>query len=170
MRDSLKLGLAACALFVAASGVASAADIAKGTYGINAIVTKSSCGTLSPLLKQGATTLTDILYAGTTGKASLVSPGTTSTSKAGTATTQTCLATKATGGTGLNGATITFECYQDTNSGPSKSPLAKIVAKFKVGATHVASADSVTVTSNLYVGSAAAPTCAFTTDGTMVLQ
>ena len=170
MRDSLKLGLAACALFVAASGVASAADIAKGTYGINAIVTKSSCGSLSPLLRQGATTLTDILYAGVTGKASLVSPGTTSASKAGSATTQTCLAAKATGGSGLNGATVTFSCYQDTASGPAKSPLAKIVAKFKVGATHVPSAHSVTVTSNLYVGSSPTPTCAFTTDGTMNLQ
>ena len=170
MRDSLKLGLTTCALVVAASGIASAADVAKGTYGINAIVTKSSCGSLSPLLKQGSTTLTDILYAGTAGKAALVSPGTTSTSKAGSATTQTCLATKATGGTGLNGATITFSCYQDTASGPAKSPLAKIQAKFKVGATHVASAHSVTVTSNLYVGSSPAPTCAFTTDGTMVLQ
>jgi hypothetical protein len=170
VHNSFKLGLTACALFVAASGAASAADIAKGLYGINAIVTKSSCGTLSPLLKQGATTLTDILYAGTTGKASLVSPGTTSTSKAGSATTQTCLATKATGGTGLNGATVTFSCYQDTASGPASSPLAKIQAKFKVGATHVAQAHSVTVTSNLYVGSSPTPTCAFTTDGTMVLE
>jgi len=170
LRDSLKLGLTACALTVAASSVASAADITKGTYNINAIVTKSSCGTLSPLLKQGATTLTQILYAGTTGKASLVSPGTTSTSKAGSATTQTCIATKATGGTGLNGATVVFSCYQDTDSGPSKSPLAKISAKFQVAATHVPTAHSVTVTSNLYVGSSPTPTCAFTTDGTMNLQ
>lgn len=170
MRDSFKLGLTACALFVAASGTASAADIAKGLYAINAIVTKSSCATLSPLLKQGAQTLTDIVYTGAGGKASLVSPGTTSSSKPGTATTQACIATAPTPAGGLNGATVTFSCYQDNDSGPAKSPLAKIQAKFKVANTHVPAAHSVTVTSNLYVGSSPTPTCAFTTDGTMVLQ
>ncbi len=170
MRDSLKLGLTACALFVAASGAASAADIAKGTYAINAIVTKSSCGTLSPQLKTGVTTLTNILYAGAGAKASLVSPGTTSTSKPGTATTQACVAAAATPAAGLNGATVTFNCYQDTSSGEAKSAIAKIQAKFKVVPTHVPSANSLTVTSNLFVGSSPTPTCAFTTDGTMVLE
>jgi hypothetical protein len=170
LNNSFKLGLTACALFVAASAAASAADLGHGTNGVNAVVTQSTCGALSPSLKTGSTTLSNILYPGPGKKATLVSPGTTSTSKPGTASTSVCVAKTATPSSGLNGATVSFACYGDTDSGPAKSPQATIKAKFKIGASHAVGVEQLTVTSSLYIGTSATPTCTFTTDGTAVLE
>ena len=87
MRHSFKLGLTACALFVAASNAASAADLGKGNNAVNAVITQSTCGTLSPTLKKGTSILSNILYGGPGSKAMLVSAGTMATGKPGSANT-----------------------------------------------------------------------------------
>jgi hypothetical protein len=168
--DSYKIGLTVCALFVAASSAASAADLGKGPNAINGIVTQSTCGTLSPTLKQGTNTLSNILYGGPGAKATLASPGTSSTGKPGSASTSVCVATTATPSAGLNGATITFNCYGDTLSGPAASPQAKIKATFKIGASHDPSVKQINTVSSLFLGASPTPTCSFTTDGTAVLE
>jgi hypothetical protein len=170
VHDFYKLGLTTCALFVAVSNAASAADLAKGTNAVNAVITQSTCGALSSSLKQGSTSLSNILFPGPGAKASVVSPSTSSTGKAGSATTTVCVAKTNTPSTGLNGATISFACYQDTDSGPAKSPVGTIKEKFKIGASHAATVEQITTTSTLYVGASPTPACSFTTDGTAVLE
>jgi hypothetical protein len=162
VRDSLKLGLTACALFAAASGAASAADIAAGNYSVSGFTTSSTC-TIPGSPKKGEVNTATIVYPGA-GKAGMIlaNPATTSTTKAGGGTTQVCVATGKVPAAGLNGATIPFACYDDTEAGPAKTPLAKISAKFKVGESHspqiVTVGLTATVTSPL--------SCKFTTDGT----
>jgi len=171
LNNSLKLGLTACALFVAASAAASAADLGHGTNGVFAVITKSTCpATLSASLAKGATVLSTIEYPGPGKKATLVSPGTTNKTSPGGATTSVCPAKTATPSTGLNGKTITFTCYQDTSSGEAKSSAAMIKSTFKIGASHQVGVEQVTVTSGLYIGTAVTPTCSFTSDGTAILQ
>ena len=170
MSNAYKIGLTACALFVATAAAASAADLSPGTNGIFAIVTQSTCGALSPSLKLGSTTLSTIEFPGPGKVATLVSPGTTSTSKPGTATTSVCVGEKAVPSTGLNGATVTFACYGDTASGPAKSKQATIKSTFKIGASHAKGVEQLTVKSSLFIGTAATPTCTFTSDGTAILQ
>ena len=170
MSNIYKLGLTACALFVATTAAASAADIGHGTNGIFSVVTQSTCGALSSTLKQGTSVLTTIQYPGPGKVATLVSPGTTSTSKPGSATTSVCTSKGAVPSTGLNGKTVTFTCYQDTSSGEAKSSAATIKASFKIGASHATGVEQLTVKSSLYIGTAATPTCTFTSDGTIINQ
>ena len=162
MRDSFKLGLTACALFVAASGAASAADIATGNYSVTGFTTSSTC-TIPGSPQKGEASTATIVYPGA-GKAGMIlaNPATTNKSAAGKGTTQVCVASGKVPAAGLNNATIPFTCYDDTEAGPSKTVLAKFSAKFKVGETHSPQIATVgftaTVTSPI--------SCKFTTDGT----
>lgn len=162
MRNSLKLGLTAFALFAAASGAASAADILAGNYSVNGFTTSSNC-TLPGSPQKGQASTATIVYPGA-GKAGMIlaNPATTKSTAAGKGVSQVCVAAGKVPATGLNGATIPFTCYDDTEAGPAKSPLAKFSAKFKVGATHspqiVTVGFTATVTSPM--------SCRFTTDGT----
>ena len=63
-----------------------------------------------------------------------------------------------------------FSCYGDTTTGPAGSKQATIKATFKIGASHATGVEQVTVKSSLYIGTAAVPTCTFTSDGTAILQ
>ena len=171
MRHSFKLGLTASALFVAASNAASAADLGKGTNAITAVITQSTCGSLSPALKQGTSIVSDILFGGPGTKVTLASAGTSSTGKPGSASSSICVATTATPAAGLNGATITFNCFGDTLSGPAKSPQAKIQVKFKIGASHAASVNQINTFISLFVpATATKPLCNYTDDGTAVVE
>lgn len=170
LSNSFKLGLTACALFVAASATASATDLGHGTNGVFSVVTQSTCGALSSSLKTGSVVLSTIEYPGPGKVASLISPGTTSTSKPGSATTSVCIGKAPVPAAGLNGATISFACYQDTSSSEAKSAAATIKSQFKIGASHQVGVEQATITSSLYIGTAATPTCTFTSDGTIVLQ
>ena len=171
MRDPFKFGLTTCALFMAASSAASAADLGKGINAVNAIVTQSTCGTLSPTLKKGSSILSNILYGGPGTKATLAAPGTSSTGTAGSASSSVCLATTATPTAGLNCATITFTCFGDTLSGPAKSPQAKIHVKFKIGASHATSVNQINTVISLFVpATATKPLCSYTDDGTAVVE
>ena len=125
MRDSLKLGLTACALFVAASSGAASADILAGNYIVTGYTTSSTC-TIPGSPKKGRASSATIVYPGA-GKAGMIlaNPGTTSTSTAGKGVTQVCVATGKVPASGLNNATIPFTCYDDSESGPAKTPLAK---------------------------------------------
>jgi hypothetical protein len=162
VRDSFKLGLTACALFVAASGAASAADIATGNYSVTGFTTSSTC-TIPGSPQKGEASTATIVYPGA-GKAGMIlaNPATTNKSAAGKGTTQVCVASGKVPAAGLNNATIPFTCYDDTEAGPSKTVLAKFSAKFKVGETHSPQIATVgftaTVTSPI--------SCKFTTDGT----
>ena len=162
MRDSLKLGLTACAAFMAASGAASAADILAGNYSVSGFTTSSNC-TIAGSPQKGDVNTATIVYPGA-GKAGMIlaNPATTKTSKAGTGATQVCVAAGKVPAAGLNNATIVFNCYNDTETGEAKTPLAKISAKFKVGATHTPQIVTVGLTATV----TSPISCKFTTDGT----
>jgi hypothetical protein len=166
LHDSLKLGLTASALFVAASGAASAADIAVGTYSVNGFTTSSTC-TIPGSPQKGEVNTATIIYPGA-GKAGMIlaNPATTKTSKAGSGATQVCVAAGKIPATGLNNATVTFNCYNDTEAGEAKTPLATIKAKFKVGATHTPQIVTVGLTATV----TSPVSCKFTTDGTNSLN
>jgi hypothetical protein len=166
---SYKIGLAVSALLMA--GTASAADLLKGPYISFSYVTQSTCGSLSPALATGSTSVSAIEYPGA-GAAGMVlgSPSTTKTSKPGSASTSVCVATTNVPSGGLNGATLTYNCYGDTDSGPAAKPVAKIKSSFKVGNSHSPNLDQVTVTSSLFLGTNPAPICGFTSDGTWSLE
>ena len=171
MRHFFKLGLTTFALFAAASNAASAADLGKGTNAVNAVITQSTCGSLSPTLKQGTSLLSNILYGGPGTKATLAAPGTSSTGKPGSANTSVCIATTATPKAGLNGATVAFTCYDDTLSGPAKTPQAKLQVKFKIGGSHAASVNQIDTVISLFVpATAVKPLCSYTDDGTAVVE
>ena len=163
MNNSFKLGLTACALFVAASGAASAADIAAGNYSAIGFITSSSCPKIAGSPQQGDPSTATIVYPGA-GKAGmeLLNPATLSSSKPGTGATQVCIAAGKVPAAGLNGATIQFNCYNDTEAGPAKTVLAVFSAHFKVGASHSTQAATTEVTATL---SKPLP-CKFTTDAT----
>ena len=162
MRDSLKLGLTACALSAAASGAASAADILAGNYSVSGFTTSSTC-TIPGSPQKGDVSTATIVYpgAGKTGMI-LANPATTKSTGAGKGATQVCVATGKVPAAGLNNATIPFTCYTDTETGPASSALAKFTAKFKVGATHTPQIVTVGVTATL----TSPISCKFTTDGT----
>jgi hypothetical protein len=163
-----KTGLYFAATLMAISSVASAADIAKGTYSVQGFTTASTCGSLSASLKAGTPTTATVVYPGAGGKMTLANPATASTGKAGSAASNVCVATTTVPSTGLNGANVTFNCYDDTVSGPASSAQAQLKSKFKVGASHSAAIEQVTVTSSVIVGSVSV--CSFTTDGTYALE
>jgi hypothetical protein len=162
LRNSFKLGLTAGALFVAASGAASAADILAGNYSVSGYTTSSTC-TIPGSPQKGQVSTATIVYPGA-GKAGMIlaNPATTNKSAAGAGVTQVCVATGKVPAAGLNGATIPFTCYNDTEAGPSKTALAKFSAKFKVGETHTPQIATVGVTATV----TSPISCKFTTDGT----
>lgn len=162
MHESFKVGLTACAMFVAASGAASAADILAGNYSVSGFTTSSTCTIPGTPQKGGASNAT-VVYPGA-GKAGMIlaNPATTSSSSAGSGTTQVCVAASAVPAAGLNNATINFNCYNDAETGPSKTVLAKLQAHFKVGASHTPQVATVEVATSI----TSPITCKFTTDGT----
>jgi hypothetical protein len=153
---------------MAMASAAIAADIPKGVYLAEGYTTSSTCGSLSSSLKQGSASVASIEYAGAGQKMTLVNPATSPTGKAGSAMSNVCVSTGNVPSTGLNGASLTFACYEDTASGPASSAEAQLKSKFKVGASHSADIKQVTVTSAVVVGGITA--CTFTTDATYALQ
>ncbi len=169
MTPAYKISLTASAMFLAMSAAASAADIPKGTYGVNGYITASTRENLSPSLKKGTASPATVIYPGAGQlKMTLADPQTTSTSKAGGAATEVCVAVGKVPAAGLDIANITFNCYGDTVSGPGKSVLAQLKSKFNVGLSHAVGVASVTITSSVVVGGSAL--CKFTSDGTYALQ
>jgi hypothetical protein len=164
LRDSFKLGLTACALFVAASGAASAADILTGNYSVTGFTTASNCS-LPGTPQKGDPSNSTVVYPGA-GKAGMIlaNPATSSTSKAGAGATEVCVAAGRVPAAGLNNATIIFNCYNDTETGASKTLLAKLSAHFKVGASHSPQIHTVAVATSITYPSIAA--CKFTSEGT----
>jgi hypothetical protein len=164
-----QLALSATAAVLAISGAASAADLFKGPYEINGYITQSTCGSLSPSLQTGTATHAWAYYpgAGKTGF-QLATPATSPTGGAGDAATQVCTTIFAVPAAGLNGAGITFSCYNDTVKGKASSAEAQLQSTFKDGASHSTSVWQVTTTSNLIVGGVTA--CNFTSDATWTLE
>ena len=162
MRDSVKLGLTTCAMLVAASGAASAADILAGNYSVTGFTTSSTC-TIAGTPQKGAASNSVVIYPGA-GKAGMVlaNPATTKSTGAGDGATQVCVAAGKVPAAGLNGATIKFNCYNDTEAGEAKTALAKITAKFKVGPSHSSQIATVEVSSSI----TSPITCKFTSEGT----
>ncbi len=162
MRNSHTLALTACALLIAASSAASAADIAVGNYSVTGYTTSSTCTLPGTPQKGGASTAT-VVYpgAGKTGMF-LANPATASNTAAGKGATQVCVSAGKVPAAGLNNATLTFKCYSDTEAGPAASAIATITAKFKIGASHSPDIKTVEVTSSI----TSPISCKFTTDGT----
>lgn len=170
MNTSYKLGLTLSAAFLAVSAVASAADIPAGTYDVTGFTTSASgVGCASGGLTKGAASNSSVIYpgAGKTGMV-LVSPFTKSSGAKGSAATNVCVATTKVPAKGLDGAAITFNCYDDTVSGPASSAQAQLKTTFNVGASHSSDVKQVTVTSKVIVGGTTF--CTFSNDGTYVLQ
>jgi hypothetical protein len=162
VHNSYKLGLTACALFVAASSAASAADILVGNYAVNGFTTSSTC-TIAGTPQKGQISNATVVYPGA-GKAGMIlaNPATTNKSAAASGATQVCVAAGKVPAAGLNGATIAFNCYNDTEAGPAKTVLAKLSAKFKVGASHSPQVATVEVATTI----TSPISCKFTNDGT----
>ena len=149
------------------SGAAMAADLPKGKYEIDGFITSSNC---VAALAKGAAVDNWINYpgAGATGLI-LASPSTSATGGAGDASTSTCKATTAVPAGGLNGASLTLNCYADTDSGAGTTIKSKFKpATFKVGASHSSSVWQVSMTGTVVVGTTTA--CSFTSDTTWTLQ
>ncbi len=170
MNTSSKLGLTLSAAFLAVSAVASAADIPTGTYAVTGFTTSASgIGCKSGDLTKGAASDSSVIYPGA-GKAGMVlaSPFTKSTGAKGSAATNVCVATTKVPARGLDGAALTFNCYDDTVKGPASSAQAQLKATFNVGTSHSPAVKQVTVTSKVIVGGTTF--CTFSNDGTYVLQ
>jgi hypothetical protein len=162
MRTSYTLGLTACALFVAASNAASAADIVVGNYSVSGFTTSSNCPAITGIKKGGASD-SSVVYPGA-GKAGMIlaNPATTSTTAAGKGMTEVCVAAAKVPAAGLNNATIPFNCYYDTETGPGASAIAKLSAHFKIGASHSPQIRTVEVTTTITTP----VSCKFTSEGT----
>ena len=162
MRNSITLGLTACSLAIAASGAASAADILAGNYSVSGFTTSSTC-TLAGTPQKGTASNATVVYPGA-GKAGMIlaNPATTKSTAAGGGATQVCVAAGNVPAAGLNGATIAFNCYNDTETGPAKTVLAKLSAHFKVGASHSPQVRTVEVATTI----TSPISCKFTNDGT----
>jgi len=162
LRNSYKLGLTACALFAAVSSVASAADILAGNYSVNGFTTSSTC-TLAGTPQKGQASNATVIYPGA-GKSGMIlaNPATTNKSAAASGATQVCVAAGKVPAAGLNGATIAFNCYNDTEKGPAKTVLAKLSAKFTVGASQTTQVATVEVATSI----TSPISCKFTNDGT----
>jgi hypothetical protein len=169
MRNVLTFATTAASALLAFAGAASAADMIKGYQDSHGYITQSTCGNLSASLKVGSPVGSWAFYpgAGKTGFV-LATPATVSTGKAGSAETQVCTTAAAVPATGLNGASITFNCYADTVSGPGSSPQAQLQSKFTMGASHSADIKQVTTTANLIVNGV--NLCNFTSDATWELE
>lgn len=169
MRSTYKLGLSVSLMLMTAATAASAADVLIGRSVENGYVTASTCGKLSASLAKGTATLSYLYYPGAskTGMA-LVSPQTPANGAAKSASTNVCIAAGAVPAAGLNGASLTFNCYNDTASGPAAKAEAQLKSKFAVAASHLPGFKQVTVTSSLVVNGTAV--CTFTSDGTYSAQ
>ncbi len=159
MRDSFKLSLIACSLAIGVSGAASAADILTGNYSVNGFTTASTCS-LAGTPQKGQSSNATVVYPGA-GKAGMIlaNPATTAKSGAGTGATQVCVASGHVPAAGLNGATIGFKCYSDTES--NESSLATISSKFTVGPSQSPQIHTVKVVTTIPLLN-----CNFTTEGT----
>jgi hypothetical protein len=167
---SLKSGLTASAAFLTISAVASAADIPKGTYDVTGVITAATatCTTLSAALKKGSPQTSSVIYPGAGQlNMTIVSPATAPTAKPGGATSYLCVAAGKVPTTGLNKAAITFKCFLDTLTGPGKTPVAQLKAKYTVGASHSPDVSQVSLNATLVVGKTS---CTYTTDGTYVVK
>jgi hypothetical protein len=162
VRTSYTLGLTACALFIAASNAASAADIVVGNYSVSGFTTSSTC-TIAGTPQKGEVSNATVVYPGA-GKAGMIlaNPATTDKSKAASGATEVCVATGKVPAAGLNNATIAFDCYEDTETGPAKTVLAKLSARFKVGTSHSPQVATVEVATTI----TSPISCKFTNDGT----
>lgn len=163
MRNSYTLGLTACAMLMAVSGAASAAgELTVGNYSVSGFTTSSTC-TIAGTPQKGQASAATIVYPGP-GKAGLIlaNPATTAKTAAGGGATQVCVATGKVPAAGLNGATVAFKCYNETEKGPATSALASITAKFTIGATHSPQISTVEVASTI----TSPISCKFTTEGT----
>jgi hypothetical protein len=170
VNTSYKLGLTLCTTLLAVSAAASAADIPTGTYAVSGFTTSATGSECSLAgLKKGAASDSSVIYpgAGQT-KMILASPFTASTGAKGSAATNVCVAVGKVPAAGLDGASMTFNCYDDTVKGPASSAQAQLKSTFNVGASHSASVKQVTVTSKVIVGGTTF--CTFSNDGTYVLQ
>jgi hypothetical protein len=169
VKYSYRVGLAVSSLLLATSGVALAADLAKGPYAADGFYTASTCASISPGLKKGAPTTSQVEYPGA-GKPGMIlaSPATAANGKVGSAATSVCVATTPVPAKGLDGAALTFNCFTDTTAGPAKKPSAQLKATFNVGASHSAAIKQVTVTSTLIISKTLS--CKLTTDGTYALE
>jgi hypothetical protein len=175
MRTSSKIGLSVTAIVfgIASHAVADdavTATLAKGTYAVDGIVTaaaSTNCATAG--LKKGSVYQTTIIYPGSgLPNMTLVSPSTQATGKVGSASTYVCVAIGKVPATGLNGALITFNCFNDTVKGPAATATAKIRSKFTVGGSHNPAVSQVTAVSTILVGGKAF--CTYTTDSSYILQ
>jgi hypothetical protein len=176
MHTSCKIGLSIAAIVFGVAANASAADdvlaadIAKGTYDVTGIVTAAASANCTAAgLKKGSAATSTIIYPGAGQlKMTLASPFTAPTGKPGSAATYVCIAVGKVPATGLNGASITFNCWNDTVRGPAKTPTAQIRAKYTVGASHSPSVSQVTAVSSIIVGGK--NFCTYTTDSSYILQ
>jgi hypothetical protein len=162
VKSSYKIGLTVSAILLAASGAASAADILVGNYSFTGFTTSSTC-TLPSTPQTGDASSSTVVYPGA-GKNGmiLVNPATSENTAVGKGATQVCVASEKVPAAGLNGALMTFKCYNDTETGPAIKASATITAKFKVGATHTPQVATVQVSSAI----TSPMSCKFTTEGT----
>jgi hypothetical protein len=163
LRNSYKLALTVCALFAAVSSVASAADIAAGNYSVTGFTTSSTCPNVGGAPQKGGASNATVVYPGA-GKAGMIlaNPATTAKTAAGKGVTEVCVATGKVPVAGLNKATIAFTCYDDAETGPSKTVLAQLSAHFVVGASHSTQVATVEVATTI----TSPISCKFTNDGT----
>ena len=168
MITSLKSDLTASALLTI-SAVASAADIPKGTYDVTGVITASTCGTLSPALKRGAPQKATVIYPGA-GQPNMIlaNPATAPTAMPKGAVTDVCVSVGKVPTTGLNNAAISFNCFTDSISGPSKTAGSQLKTKFTVGASHTPAVSQVSIKISVAVGGR--PACTYTGDGSYVLK
>jgi hypothetical protein len=150
---------------LALAGAASAADLAKGYYEIDGYVTQSSCGSILP---QGSAVDTWSRYPGATVKGmQQASSATSPPGGAGDATTTVCVTGTAIPSTGLNGATLLFNCFHDTDAGDG-ALASQEKSTFTVGASHDPSVWQVSVNTTLIVNRKTV--CTYTTDGTWTAE
>ncbi len=159
MRNSYTLGLTACALFIAASSAASAADILVGNYSVTGFTTASTCK-ITGTPQKGQSSNATVVYPGA-GKVGMIlaNPATAANTAAGKGATEVCVATGKIPAAGLNGATISFKCYSDSET--ADSSLATITSKFTVGPSQTPQIHTVKVVTSIPLAN-----CSFTTEGT----
>jgi hypothetical protein len=147
------------------AGTAGAADLAKGYYEIDGYVTQSSCGSILPA---GSAVDTWSHYPGATFKGMQFATSASSPSGgAGDATTTLCSTGTAIPSGGLNGATLTFNCYHDTDAGDG-TLASQEKSTFTVGGSHDPSVWQVSINTTLIVNRKTV--CTYTTDGTWTAE
>jgi hypothetical protein len=145
--------------------VASADDLTAGRYEVDGYVTKSTCA--APLA-QGAAVSSWAYYPGANTKGlQIAAPSTSGSGGAGDASTNICFATAAIPAAGLNGASLTLNCYNNTDAGPGTLQSQR-TSTFKAGDSHSTSVWQVSTTSNVIVNKKTV--CNFTSDTTWTLE